>query len=304
MDNKITLSASRVKQFLDCSWLFYHLSILKLPDKTHPKTKIGSLTHIILECLCNKRHKKNYDIIVKNKSIYADKSVSRLVKIYLNQNPDITPKIAADLNKLVFVALNHDFFFKGAKKVLEPEYKFEIDFGSFQIKGFMDRAAIYDKIVIIKDFKTQSKAFSDKELEDNLQSLFYQTAIKSVFGLPSEVQYIMLRHGIVQKVAPHDDNVLNGFKFFLKNINDEINNLTLDTAKNNLKATKDIGFCNYVCNLKKPFSYYVLLDKDRKQIKSDFVNKFNIKNGETIEERKYNGCWHFFTPEGKPRNFN
>lgn len=303
------LSPSRTKAFLECSWQFYNSYFLKVPEKTHPKTKLGSLVHIILECLCKKKHKKNYDKIIKSKYIYSDPGISRLVKIYLKKNPDITSQISYDLNKLVFVALNFDFHFKGANKILDPEFEFLLDFEDLQIKGLMDRVAIYDNIAVIRDYKTQAKKFTAKELQENLQVLFYQSAIKRIFGLPARVEFVMLRHDCVQKVEPSDENLLGGFQFRLIAINNEINKLNIETAKNNLKANKDIGFCNYVCQLKNPVDYYVLIKTNdiNKIITSDF-NDFKLKqikkDDEKIEKRRYFGCPYFYNELGRPRNFN
>jgi hypothetical protein len=170
----------------------------------------------------------------------------------------------------------------------------------------MDRVAIYDNIAVIRDYKTQAKKFTSKELEENLQVFFYQSAIKRIFGLPARVEFVMLRHDCVQKVKQSDENLLNGFKFRLIAINNEINKLNIETAKNNLKAHKNIGFCNYVCQLKNPINYYVLLNESNEIIESDFSDyKFLQikKDNEKIEKRRYFGCPYFYNELGKPRNF-
>lgn len=298
------LSASRCKSFLDCSWQFFYSYFEKVPEKTHPKTKLGSLVHTILESLSLKKHRKNYENVIRGKSVYSDPGISRLISIYLRKNPDITSEISKDINALTFLALNHDFFFKDAKKELQPEFPFEIDCGEFQIKGFMDRVGIYDNIAVIRDFKTQGKKFSELEISDNLQSKFYQLGIKKILGIPARVEFIMLRHPKtpVQIVEPLGDDVLGGFEYFLAAVNQEINKLDKNTAKNNFKAEKDIGFCNYVCQLKKPTDYFVNLSEDGKIMRGAFLEK-ELDAKFKIEKRRYNGCFYFYNENGKPRNF-
>ena len=58
----------------------------------------------------------------------------------------------------------------------------------------------------------------------------------------------------------------------------------------------------FICSYRKPFNYYVLLNKDGKIIKSVFEEDkdyliADCPNGETIEERKYNGCPHWNKPD-------
>lgn len=309
MAKKLYLSASRVKNFLDCSWQFYHNYILKVPETTHPKTKLGTLTHLILEVLQNPRHKPHLDKIVKTRDVYSSAPVSRLIDNFLKKNPDITEEIYKELNKLVFTALDHDYFSKGAKEVLPPEFPFEIDFDGFSIKGFIDKLAIYDNHAIITDYKTQGKKFTKKELEDNIQALFYQLAVDKIFKLPSRVDFILLRYpptsinktNHLQTVAAVKNGILNGFKIWLKEINKEITGLNKDNCHNNLKACKDIGFCNRVCKLRDPFDYYVLLDKDGMIITSSRDEISKIEKGQKVEKRAYNGCYFFYNEKGGKR---
>ncbi len=311
-NKKMILSASRVKQYLDCSWLFYQTYFKKVPENTHPKTKLGSLAHTILEAFTKKKHEKHYLLALKNKTVYASPAISRLVKMFLSKNPDVTPKIIADLDELIFVALNHDFECKDAKEILKPEYDFNIDFGDFAIKGFMDRVVIYDNIAVIRDYKTQSKRFTSDQMEFNIQASFYQTAIKHCFGLPAKVEFLLLRfpankkdsQRYIQSVEPMSDGQINGFKFYLSHINKDIEKLDEENAKDNLKAQKDIGFCKFVCSLREPFDYWAKIDKEGKILESKkFEIDNGIKDGEYVERRKYSGCPWFFNDEGKQRNF-
>ena len=330
--NKVTLSASSVKSFLDCSWLFYQTRFLKVPDWTWPATKLGTLAHIILECLQNPRHRKHHASVMAARSAYASAAISRLIKIYCYHNPDLDEKTLADLDKCLMVALDYDFFNMGAVKVLPPEHPFEIDYGDFQIKGFMDRVAIYNAAARCTDYKTQKKVFSDEEMAWNIQSVFYQLAIRHEFKLPAAVEFIMLRHGPtkrtpgkqwLQRVEPLSDAQLDGFIEYLREVNRAINALDEKSALNNPKCKKDEGFCLRVCSLKDPFDYWSITDKNGKvrtarisrhlkdvqlteeQILEDVKRQLKPVDGEVLEKKRYSGCTFWWNPETeRPRNPN
>lgn len=330
--NKVTLSASSVKGFLDCSYLFYQTRFLKVPDWTWPATKLGSLAHIILECLQNPRHRKHHASVVAARSAYASAAISRLIKIYCYHNPDLDAKTLADLDKCLMVALDYDFFDEGAVKRLPPEHPFEIDYGDFQIKGFMDRVALYAASARCLDYKSQRKVFSEEELAWNVQSVFYQLAIRHEFKLPSSVEFIMLRHGPtkrtpgkqwLQRVEPLSDSQLDGFINYLREINRAINALDEKSALNNPKCSKDEGFCQRVCSLKDPFDYWSITDKSGKvrtarisrhlkdanlteeEILVDVNRQLKPVEGEELVKKRYGGCTFWWNPETeRPRNPN
>lgn len=322
----ITLSASAVKQFMDCSWLFYQTRFLKVPDHTHPKTLVGSLTHAILEAFCRPKHSKHYEATLKHGSVYGSPVLTRLVKLFRERHPDVTDEIIGELDKLVFVAINHDFACKGAAKVLPPEHPFDMDFGSFKARGFMDRVVLYDDHAVCRDYKTQSKRFTGEDLDWSLQAFFYQMAIWEEFKLPASVEFLLLRfpankrdaERYIQTVEPLTDAQLEGFKHHLGDVSAAINSLTLEGSKQNLKCHKDEGFCRFVCSLRDPFDYWVLLGDGPRPLTSVRVPKIGIgerdpdqwaaerlkpKEGQRVERRRYQGCVGFYTETGRPRNF-
>ena len=104
------LSASRMKTLEMCSWTYWCKYHLGLPDKTNDGALRGSICHLILELLLKPRHKKHYDLIVKSKAIKASKPVDKTVIKFLKAN-DIYNKENYDLcSKMIYVALDHDFF--------------------------------------------------------------------------------------------------------------------------------------------------------------------------------------------------
>lgn len=299
------LSASRLKTFLDCSWLFWQTYMEKVPEKVWAKTLQGSLVHIILECLSRPRHKALLDFVLRERTVYESPALRRLIRRFRWRNPNLTDEIIADLDKLVFVALEHDFLCANAKQVLPPEHEFLIDFGDFSIKGFMDRVVIHDNVAIIRDYKTQSRRFTPDQLELNLQAFFYQTAIKRQFGLPATVEFIMLRFPPtkrdpskhLQRVAPFTDAQMEGFRYYLGYLNQEVNALTVETAKRNFKADHDRGFCDRVCSLRHPKDYQAVLKGGKVVRGAPVEEEITLAEGETLEVRRYKGCAYFYAQD-------
>lgn len=327
------LSASRLKTFLSCSWIFYCEYILKIPSATHPKTKLGSLAHLIFEVLQKPRHRHHYNAILQRvdidiekgewanlesniaPSIYNSPAIERLVNNFLKKNPDITLKLSADLDSLVLVGLENDFFCSGAEKVLPPEHEFILEIEGMKIKGYIDILAFYKDKAKIRDYKSQGKRFTDDEMENNIQAAIYQLYVNNKFKVPAEVEFVMLRHPEtkrtpgkhLQVVQPYNEAELGGFVEYLKHLDEQVQNFSLETATDNLKATKDDGFCKRVCQFREPKEYYILLDKDGEIIQSSYDSLELIdkkKEGQTIERKIYTGCPYFYNDEGKQRNFN
>ncbi len=329
--NRVILSASSVKSFLDCSYLFYQTRFNKVPDWTWPATKLGTLAHLILELLSNPRHKKHHDLITTSRTVYSSAAMTRVIRKFCAQNPDLDDTTLADLDKVLFTALDHDFFFEEATEVLPAEYAFEIDYHDFQIKGFIDRMAFYPGRARIRDYKTSKKKFDDEEMLWNIQSIFYQLAIRHNFNIPALVEFLFLRHPPtsrnatkhVQEVSPFPDEVLDGFIEYLREINRAINAMTEKSSEDNMKSTKDPGFCNFVCSLQKPFDYWQVTDAKGKvrsarlskhlskvegitdeEIMSDVLRQLKMQPGETMVAKRWGGCPSFYNrATERVRNF-
>lgn len=309
---KIILSASRIKQFQDCSWLFYHTYFLKVPENTHPKTLIGSLAHLILELLFIPRHRHHYELIKNTRSVYSSPAMARLIRNFLKKNPVITEEIAAPLNDIVFVALDYDFFQDGAVKVFDPEFYFEMGIvGDITAKGFIDRFALYETHAVIRDFKTQGKKFTAKELAGNIQAHLYQYCIKKKFGLPARVEFILLRHPPTAKdptkhlqvVEPLEDAHFEGMSVFLEEVHKQMEALDENSAMDNLRACNDQGFCDRVCQLKHPFEYYQIEDMNGKIIKTS-RGVIAPNKDQKLVMKKYEGCGFFYSKNGVARSLS
>ena len=308
--NKPNLSASSAKTLKQCSWIFKSQYVEKLPERVWAKTKIGTLTHSILECLQNPRHRKYFDRIMLTENIESVTPIARMRDAFYRKNPEVTEKIAADLDSLVLTALKHDFFCAGATKVLPPEFKFQLKFGDMTMKGFMDKVAFYDGYVKVTDYKTQGKRFTDEEMEDNIQAAMYQLAIWEIFKMPAEVEFLMLRfppnkrdaNRHVQTVKPYGEQKLKGLVEYLKFLDVQIKTFDDKAAKANLLAFSDKGFCDFVCGFKTPFKYYATVHSDGKWLKTKQPPTL-VSEDAVVTEHQYNGCPYFYNEEGKPRNW-
>jgi len=64
----MVLSASKIKTLNTCSWTYHTSYVLKLPRTSNTGSNLGTITHEILECLQNKRHRKHYNQLISEKT--------------------------------------------------------------------------------------------------------------------------------------------------------------------------------------------------------------------------------------------
>ena len=126
-NDKVRLSASKIKTLDTCSWLFYSKYFLKIPDTTNDGASRGTIVHLIFELLLNPKHKKKYfDKLKKNPTaILRCKPVNRLLNKHAKLlNVDDKDNLSL-MYQMLYVGLNHNFYCKGSKD-LKPEEHFEI----------------------------------------------------------------------------------------------------------------------------------------------------------------------------------
>ena len=301
MSNKpIKVSASRVKQLNSCSYIFYLKEVLKLPESVHPKTRVGSCLHAIMECLMKPKRKKDFDFILNNKFVLSDyPNIIRLIRAYAfkyNLDSSLTDPIE-EMVETVFLAIR-PYFLENPNLNYTVEERFQIKVGDAEISGFIDLLIrLPDRWVII-DYKTQGKRFTANELKDNIQAAVYQLAVWMKYKEKSTVEFIMARHPPtkrtpekhIQRVNSYEFEHLIGLQDYIKWLYGIVQNFSLQDAYSNF--CKDKGFCTYVCQFKNKFDYRVVLNKDtREQISSYFLDEeIKLGENEVIEERSYGGC--------------
>ncbi len=177
-----TLSPSRIKTFISCSYLGYSKYFLKAPDLGNSGSSRGSTLHETLEILADKKHKKHYDLILEKKDGFASPAVTRLLTKYAKNHGVDDPENMEIIRKFLYCALKNDFYFEGADEVF-VEREFEVKTDKYHVKGFLDLVAFYHdkKIAIIRDWKSSKAKFAKDEIDYNLQSLIYSFFIKKLY---------------------------------------------------------------------------------------------------------------------------
>lgn len=324
MENKIAdkeqlspLSASKLKTFENCSWLYWSNYHLKLPQDKNEGSKKGDCCHWVFELLIIPKHYKHYKKITKEGSILASKPIQRLVRLYMKKSKLAdTQENWLQLDQMILVGLMSDFFIKDGVLV-SPEYRFDIlnEDKGFRIKGFMDKPFIVGDKIIIDDYKSSKKRFEGEEEVSNMQALIYSYAAKQIWpNLNPIVRFIFLqypRNPIME--IKFEPDVLKGFEYYLSGMQEKVNVFTESDAKKHFAADENpppgefkgrilCGFAKFPGQLKKDgtkmwhcayrFAYdYYAIKKDGKILYTVFDKK-NVKlnAGEVIEFLHYSGC--------------
>lgn len=327
-EEKIRLSASKIKTLQLCSWTYFCKYILKLPDKSNDGAKRGTITHLILECFVNKRHRKHFDIIeAANGDIHMSKPVIRLVQKHAKiLGVDDKDNIEL-IYKMIWSGMSHDFFCKGCEK-LEAENNFFLEADNYIINGFIDKTATYKNKTVIYDYKTSKQKFEGKDLTDNVQSTMYSLATFKETGKIPEVKFLFLKpefmdDPVAQPKTCSEDS-LKGFEHYLKDTAAFMQRFDEKAAMQDFAADKPYGegftgpvMCGrakfagqlkkdgnpmWFCSLKFGFIYYALKDGAGKVIKTAFeeIDLEKYKNSDLkIVKMEYNGC-----PKFKNRTVN
>lgn len=305
------LSASKIKTLNTCSFLFHCSYILKLPRTSNTGANLGTITHEILECLQNKRHRKHYDQLISEKTCKNNGAISRFIYKRLKQLGEKESEFS-NIDNFLQVALNTDFFLDGFE-LGEPELKFEIKNESpeYHILGFVDMHGFKDDVLKVVDYKSQKVRFGKPEMDYNVQAMMYLLAAKKLWPNVKKgfVNFIMLRFkNNPLQVASYSDDTLKGFELYLEYLTNYLKDWNYEKAISNFAANnptkrmlcgtepgfKADGSAKWVCSAKFPFKYFALLDKDGKVIKSEFKQEdLKPKEGETVKEMRYAGCAYF-----------
>lgn len=253
------LSASRIKTLQQCSWKYWCNYKLKLPDKSNDGASRGWICHLIFELLGNLRHKKHYDIIIKEGSIFASKAIERLTLHHaLRLNVDDSENLEL-IDKMTVNGLHCDFF--GEDNEVPDEAISEKDFDivvshndiSYRIKGFIDKLFLYKSksFALIRDFKSSKQVFKGKEVTDNLQHLMYSLAVKHLYPefKTRESEFLFLKFDLTRdmfnksgKGVLHMEAVseaeLSGLEYELSEIQSYIDTFDKDKAVSNFAGAQ------------------------------------------------------------------
>ncbi len=303
MSKKKYLSASRMGTLDKCSWQYWCKYHLKLPDTTNSGALRGSICHLILELLLKPRHKKHFDAILEKKTIKASKPVDKVVIKFLKANGIYDDENYPLCDKMIYVALDHEFFGGEGGYIERPEEEFKIENESpeYNIYGFIDKPIQYkkDKTVRIVDYKTSKQKFKGEELESNIQAMMYSLAAKKLWPKMKRriVEFLFLKFPkSPSQQLEYTDEQLKGFEHYLEQVNKAVNEFDEEAARSNFADEHGYGWLcgpaksGWICPFHKPTDYYVLLDEDGEVLKSSFENDLEAGEGQSVEKRFYEGC--------------
>ena len=257
-NNKVYLSASRIKTAQQCSWTYWCKYILKLPDRGNDGASKGSICHLIFEVLGVPSRKKYFDEIMKKGSIWDVEPIKRLVLIHAKKRGVNTEEHLEDMDRMIVNGLRFDFFGEEEGKLekgfSEKSFALSIDESGvkYNIRGFIDKLFLYeDKQAIIRDFKTSKQKFKGKEITDNMQDLMYCLAIKKLFPEYSSLsEFLFLKFDLDKdlfgnpgsgaiRMKKLPDEVLEGFEYELTEIQKYLNNFSSQNAHSNFAANQN-----------------------------------------------------------------
>jgi len=343
------LSASRIKTLQDCSWVYWCNYILKLPQTKTPALAMGSACHGVFECLGNPRHKHHYKAILDAGDIAGSPAVYRYVEKFLQKDGcdpselvkrrDGESEIAAidHCNNMILSGLRYDFFGESVnpdESVDEISFDIEHDDGEtrYHIRGFIDKLFLFKNKTraLIRDFKSNKRLFCQKDIEDNTQDLMYRLAVAHLYPdvVKRETEFYLLQFGPDEgsvKTPDVSDAELEGFKHFLTDIQNTLDNFTRHDATRQFAADKGYvdkyhGFAGllkcgvygktsadhpdakkvngdpmWYCECKFAYFYYVLLNDDGKILATaiDSSDLPEPQDGQVVKRRYYEGCPKF-----------
>lgn len=331
-EKKVFQSASRNETYLDCTQKYAAKYIYKLPDPGNEGSGRGSTVHDVLELLLKPKHEKLYSAILHNGSCRYVPAVWRLLKIYAKKYKVSDDENMELIDSFMMVALSNEF--KGPKNTVqaigEKEFAIEVNQGGkrYSVKGFIDQTFLLgDEAGVIvaidcRDFKSSKDKFKGDKIDNNLQASIYQLALRHLYPDIKARRFRFLfmkfkKDPWVELPALTDDQ-LNGFEWFLTEMQTKLESFSLANSNDNLAAFNDEkkwlcgrdglkkdGTPNFICPQRKPIDYWVSLDKDGEIAESAFQESLlTVKEGFKIEKRRYPGCPAWFGPGEKPRNFS
>lgn len=259
MKHSSALSASRIKTLQQCSWKYWCNYKLKLPDKSNDGASRGWICHLIFEVLGNPRHKKHYDEIVSNGTIFASRPIEKLTLYYAKRlNVDDSENIDL-IDKMTVNGLHYDFFGEDDDKpdlaISEEAFDIHVDRDdiSYRIKGFIDKLFLYKEksFALIRDFKSSKQVFKGKEVSDNLQNLMYSLAVKHLYPeyKTRESEFLFLKFELnkdmfksfskgVIRMNPVEPEELTGLEYELSEIQSYIDTFDEEKAVSNFAGAQ------------------------------------------------------------------
>lgn len=329
LDDVISISPSRIKTLISCSWIYFCKYVLKLPDTSNDGAKRGIICHLILELLLRKKHHKYIKDIVDNG--FKNPVIQRLVKKHMKKlDLNLFSHKFEDnlkmMEEMTIVGLTNDFLMESDGDI--PKHsEMPFNFACYKkgkplyiVNGIIDKYSESDTTINIKDYKTSVSKFTEKELRKDYQTFIYSLFFDRVKNKQSKFDFIFLRYKddpILKNEATKED--LSNLEVELAQISKKMSNFGPKDAVSDFAAdqgypSSDEGFkgrliCGrakykgekkkdgsdmWHCAFKFPMLYYVEQDSKGKIVQSSFdpiENKKDPKN--KVIKMSYKGCPKF-----------
>ncbi len=292
----MNVSSSKVSDLLSCTMAFYLKHVLKLPDRTHWKTLVGSALHNIVEYLLKPKRRAILARILEDGFVMDDHpSIWRYCRMW-KDHYKLDLWDMSDMEGMLIVTFStlKPYIKDGQFK---SEQRFEMTIDGAVISGFVDIAAIGERKRIL-DMKTKGQKFTKAELPGNIQAAIYQMWYYEQYGESVPVDFIMVRHPPtsrapdkhLQTVAPSTKSQMDGLKAYLVHLHKVMNSFGLDDAYS--QYHEDENFCHRVCQLKNPFSYISIKKRDTEELVGNYhLDQVPpLKPDEYAEELRHSGC--------------
>lgn len=303
----MNVSSSKINDLLQCSLSFYYKHVLKLPDRTHPKTHQGSCVHNIVEFVLKpKRLPLLRGVMEHGLSFDRFPSLGRYARTYGRfhsldgfpiQDIETMAALAFDTIKPYILAS-----WEAGEPTYRSEQRFELKIANAICTGFID-FWVTAKPGRIIDFKTKGKRYTAKELPNLVQAHIYQMYHYIATGELVPVDFIMLRFPPTQRrpdyhiqtVAAPTEMQIEGMKAYVCHLYEVMNTFTFEDAY--VSPCSDRGFCDRVCPFRNPFQYLSIRKRGTNELVGNFPldTKRQVQQDEWSEVKLFSGCIKFNT---------
>ncbi len=246
-------SASNLNIYTSCSLRFYLQYVLGIEEKTEPIENLdnrafGIVLHNVFKTLFDRKVSvtdKTYQQEFQNEFLNQIKEYDAYK--YNNVEQFITSIIYNNIPKIAEAEQNH---IKSGYEVINREYKVQIKFNNFNIKGIIDKIEKYENDIIVTDYKYKDekkiKPVLNNQFEkiDDIQLPVYALLLDyEMKQLPAELFYLSIKEKFEYKQG-FDINFYDDFKDYLAKILKEIVDISIPFEQT--KEYKHCDYCPYV----------------------------------------------------------
>lgn len=207
MNDQLQLSYSKIKALEFCPWKYKLFYIDGLHSAPTPQSSFGHSIHKALE-------------LYYNESIKTFEKLIDCFNLAWKNDGFTTPILAQEYyergEKLLLTFWNEEQKLTSQRIFAEKNFSFAFD--NIEVVGIIDRVdRRSDDSYELIEYKTHYKKFSDEQLKNDFQLLFYKFACKNAFNFdPNHLTYYFVSENVKVNfdfVKYNDDYIVNKIKF-------------------------------------------------------------------------------------------